>query len=283
MSAEADDVRYFRYLRRIFWFALAASATALAAIGAMLLTGGQASAQPLTVPGIGVIQVPDQVQIPGGGTSAQPLRVPGIGVIEVPDQVQIPTWLADGLRLVPGNPPITVHAAPAPAPALSTQNHAPEFSAPELDVRPLPIPSIIPLRQILSAPQLHWMVPSPPAIHATPHKTTGERAVEAARSKLGAAYSYGSEGPDAFDCSGLVQWSYRQAGVDLPRTSYGQLDSGTPVPLDQLKEGDLVSFYGGEHSAIYVGDGKVIHASTYGRGVEVSPMSEMPACGARRF
>src|SRR5438128_9434843 len=117
MSAEADDVQYFRYLRRIFWFALAASATALAAIGAMLLTGGQASAQPLTVPGIGVVQVPDQVQIPGGRTSAQPLRVPGIGVIEVPDQVQIPTGLADGLRLTPGNPPVAVHAAPAPAPA----------------------------------------------------------------------------------------------------------------------------------------------------------------------
>ncbi|MFE7796389.1 C40 family peptidase [Nocardia sp. NPDC057440] len=116
-----------------------------------------------------------------------------------------------------------------------------------------------------------------------PQKTTGEVAVDAARTRLGADYSYGAVGPRAFDCSGLVQWSYEQAGVDVPRTSYGQLAAGTPVPLDDLQPGDLVSFYGGSHSALYAGDGEVIHASTYGTGVTTSPLSSMPVAGARRL
>ncbi|MBF6334142.1 C40 family peptidase [Nocardia transvalensis] len=132
-------------------------------------------------------------------------------------------------------------------------------------------------RSLPPIPGLAWPEP------AAPEKTQGERAVEAAESKLGAAYSYGSAGPDSFDCSGLVQWSYEQAGVDLPRTSYEQLDAGTPVSLDELEPGDLVSFYGGQHSALYAGDGKVIHAATSGSGVVMSPISEMPVSGARRF
>ncbi|WSV87368.1 C40 family peptidase [Nocardia sp. NBC_01009] len=116
-----------------------------------------------------------------------------------------------------------------------------------------------------------------------PPKTTGEVAVDAARTKLGSAYSYGAVGPGAFDCSGLVQWSYGQAGVDVPRTSYGQLAAGTPVSLDDLQPGDLVSYYGGNHSALYAGDGEVIHASTYGTGVITSPVSSMPLAGARRL
>ncbi|MEV6427985.1 C40 family peptidase [Nocardia sp. NPDC051463] len=124
--------------------------------------------------------------------------------------------------------------------------------------------------------------PAAPAVVA-PQKTRGEVAIDAARSKLGSAYNYGAVGPDSFDCSGLVQWSYEQADVDVPRTSYGQLAAGTPVPLDDLQPGDVVSFYGGSHSALYAGDGKVVHASTYGTGVTTSPLSSMPVAGARRF
>ncbi|MFR9753347.1 C40 family peptidase [Nocardia sp. 004] len=123
---------------------------------------------------------------------------------------------------------------------------------------------------------------NPPAM-VTPEKTAGEIAIEAAQSKLGTAYNYGSTGPDAFDCSGLVQWSYQQAGVDLPRTSYAQLAAGTPVSLDDLQPGDMVSFYNGSHSALYIGDGKVIHAMTYGTGVTTSLISSMPVAGACRF
>ncbi|MCX4093257.1 C40 family peptidase [Nocardia sp. alder85J] len=114
-------------------------------------------------------------------------------------------------------------------------------------------------------------------------RTAGEVAVEAARSKIGSSYGFGDTGPDSFDCSGLLVWSYEQAGLELPRTSYDQLAAGTPVSLDELRLGDLVSFYGGDHSAIYAGDGQVIHASTSARGVVLSPIDDMPVTGARRF
>ncbi|PXX68670.1 cell wall-associated NlpC family hydrolase [Nocardia tenerifensis] len=126
-------------------------------------------------------------------------------------------------------------------------------------------------------------LPHPVRPQVAPMTTTGEVAIEAARSKLGADYRANSAGPDAFDCSGLVQWSYEQAGVSLPRTSYEQLGTGTPVSQGELRPGDLVSFYGGGHSGLYAGDGNVIHASTYGEGVTTSPMSSMPFAGARRF
>ncbi|MCC3315973.1 Probable endopeptidase cgR_2070 precursor [Nocardia africana] len=125
-----------------------------------------------------------------------------------------------------------------------------------------------------------------PEIHPAPPehmKSVGERALEAAESKIGSAYRSGAAGPDDFDCSGLVQWAYRQVGVDLPRTSYDQLSAGTPVDLDALQPGDLVSFYGGGHSALYAGDGAVVHAATSGEGVIRSAIAQMPVTGARRF
>ncbi|WP_433662235.1 C40 family peptidase [Nocardia sp. CA-128927] len=110
-----------------------------------------------------------------------------------------------------------------------------------------------------------------------------ERAFDAARSKLGAPYGSGAAGPDVFDCSGLVQWAYRRAGRELPRTSGEQLASGTPVAQSELRVGDLVSFYGGGHSGLYAGNGTVIHAGTESTGVELAPLSSMPYAGARRL
>ncbi|WP_431957724.1 C40 family peptidase [Nocardia lijiangensis] len=132
------------------------------------------------------------------------------------------------------------------------------------------------LEPLLPAP---FGAPAPQVAEPSPAAV----AVEAARGKIGSDYSMGATGPDAFDCSGLVQWSYEQAGVEVPRTSYAQLASGTPISQDQLEPGDVVSFYGGGHSGLYAGDGQVIHASTYGTGVVMSPMSSMPYAGARRY
>ncbi|MFI5715478.1 NlpC/P60 family protein [Nocardia sp. NPDC051750] len=114
-----------------------------------------------------------------------------------------------------------------------------------------------------------------------PAPSVGDIAVQAARSKLGAPYVSGGTGPNTFDCSGLVKWAYQQAGVDVPRTSWSQLSAGTPVSLDQLRVGDVLSYSGGGHSALYAGDGQVIHAAT--TTVEISPMSYSPVVGARRF
>ncbi|RVW08970.1 NlpC/P60 family protein [Prescottella agglutinans] len=125
-------------------------------------------------------------------------------------------------------------------------------------------------------------LPAPVAAPA-PVMSMGEKAFKAAETKLGSPYVYGAAGPDAFDCSGLVQWAYKQAGLNLPRTSYDQAAAGVPVSRDALQVGDVISFYGGSHSGIYAGNGNVIHASTAGQPVKLAPVSSMPFDGARRY
>ncbi len=100
-----------------------------------------------------------------------------------------------------------------------------------------------------------------------------QKAVDAALSKLGSAYVYGATGPSTFDCSGLMQWAYKQAGISLPRTSSAQAGFGTPVPRDQLQPGDLVAYYSPvSHIGMYIGDGKMVHAPTSGDVVKISPL-----------
>ncbi len=65
-------------------------------------------------------------------------------------------------------------------------------------------------------------------------------ALTAALSRVGKPYVWGGTGPDAFDCSGLVGWSFAAAGVDLPRTAAEQALAGPAVPLTQLQPGDLL-------------------------------------------
>lgn len=113
---------------------------------------------------------------------------------------------------------------------------------------------------------------------------SGMAALEAAMTKLGSPYSWGATGPNAFDCSGLVVWSYLQQGKRLPRTSQAQMAGGTPVSKDQLQPGDVVGFYAGAtHVGIYAGNGMVVHASDYGIPVQVVPLDSMPFYGARRY
>ncbi|WP_332262222.1 C40 family peptidase [Kitasatospora mediocidica] len=103
-------------------------------------------------------------------------------------------------------------------------------------------------------------------------------AVAAAESKLGAPYVYGATGPGSFDCSGLTQWAYAQAGVSLPRTSQEQEAYGTNLGtnLANAQIGDLIIFYGGDHVGIYVGGGNVIHAPHTGSVVRYEAASNMP-------
>lgn len=109
-------------------------------------------------------------------------------------------------------------------------------------------------------------------------------ALAAAKSKLGAPYVWGAEGPSSFDCSGLTLWAWGQAGVGLPRNSAAQMGVGVPVPRDQLAPGDLVFFYSPvHHVGMYVGDGMMVHAPSPGDVVKVSSMSTMPYTGARRL
>ncbi|MBL1077763.1 C40 family peptidase [Nocardia sp. 2] len=200
--------RQVRGMQRNAKRAAAAGAVGAATLSALLLPATPASAQPVTIPGVGTFEVPDTIQLPAG--------IPG-----VPESIPVQ---------IPAIPGVEVPGAPA----------APQQSA----------------RQI---------------------------AVDAALSKVGSPYVYGAAGPNAFDCSGLMQWSYAQAGVSIPRTSYDQLASGAPVSYEGLEPGDIVSFYGGSHSGMYIGNGEVVHASTSGQPVKVAPISSMPFAGARRI
>ena len=124
--------------------------------------------------------------------------------------------------------------------------------------------------------------PAAPAVAAA----AGRRgsAMSIAMGKLGAPYRWGAAGPSAFDCSGLVYWSYRQTGTTLPRSSSAQSRVGTPVSKGALQPGDLVFFYRPvSHVAIYIGGGRVVHASTAGKPVKISNLNDMPFATARRI
>jgi len=108
-------------------------------------------------------------------------------------------------------------------------------------------------------------------------------AVSYAYSKLGSPYVWGATGPDAFDCSGLVQAAYRSAGISLPRTTYAQIGAGQRVSRSELLPGDLVFFYSGiSHVGLYIGNGQMIHAPNPSAPVRVAPIDQMPFAGATR-
>lgn len=96
-------------------------------------------------------------------------------------------------------------------------------------------------------------------------------AVRAALSRLGRPYVWGATGPDRFDCSGLVQWSYAQAGVHLDRTTYQQLNDGVPIPRSQVRPGDLIFPHSG-HVQLAIGNNLVVEAPYPGATVRVSRM-----------
>ncbi|MFI5064061.1 MAG: C40 family peptidase [Streptosporangiales bacterium] len=102
--------------------------------------------------------------------------------------------------------------------------------------------------------------------------------LRAAVSRVGMPYVWGAAGPRSFDCSGLVQWSFAQAGVVMPRVAADQARTGPLVPVSQLQPGDLL-FYRTDptapsyisHVAIYLGRGLMIQAPQPGQDVQVVP------------
>lgn len=102
------------------------------------------------------------------------------------------------------------------------------------------------------------------------------RIVQVARKQVGDRYSAGSAGPSAFDCSGLTRYVYKVAtGKELPHQSRAQYAKVKKVPRQNARPGDLVFFFGGgaHHVGIYIGNGKMVDAAGYGKGVRVSPIS----------
>lgn len=101
---------------------------------------------------------------------------------------------------------------------------------------------------------------------------TGDRAAANALKLVGAPYRYGGASPSrGFDCSGLVQYSYRGAGVSLPHNTEKQRHLAKPIRRAELRRGDLVFFdeegKKNSHVGIYLGDGTFVHAPSSGKHV----------------
>ena len=109
---------------------------------------------------------------------------------------------------------------------------------------------------------------------STPSTNKVQAVIDLAHKQLGKPYVWGAEGPNSFDCSGLIYYVYKNAaGITLPRTSSAQYSAGVAVSRSNLKAGDLIfSSTDGTgnitHVAIYVGDGQMIHAPRNGKNVE---------------
>ena len=165
-------------------------------------------------------------------------------------------------------PPVQILAAPAPD------------ALPNLDAPPAEAPAPVP-----EAP-----APAPEAVPLAAVPSTGGGsgegaiAVQAALTRIGDPYVWGGGGPNQFDCSGLVMWSFQQAGIFLPHSSQALAAGGQPVSMSDIQPGDVINYYSdASHSAIYIGDGMMVHASTFGVPVRVAPMNNAPIYNIRRY
>lgn len=108
-------------------------------------------------------------------------------------------------------------------------------------------------------------------------KTTESQLVDIADNYIGVPYRWGGTTTSGFDCSGYVQYVFKKAGVNLPRTTSQQFTSGSAVSKSNLQVGDIVFFNttgrGVSHDGIYIGNNKFIHAST-SRGVMISDLDD---------
>ncbi|MER5888399.1 NlpC/P60 family protein [Streptomyces sp. NPDC001941] len=123
----------------------------------------------------------------------------------------------------------------------------------------------------------------PPARDDGAYGTKAEKALAFARAQIGKPYVWGATGPGSYDCSGLTQAAWRAAGVDLPRTTWDQVEVGTRVATADLRPGDLVFFYDDiSHVGLYIGGGRMIHAPKPGAYVREESIYTMPVYGSVR-
>jgi cell wall-associated NlpC family hydrolase len=125
---------------------------------------------------------------------------------------------------------------------------------------------------------------STPPIVTAPESAPGPQAsiaMEEAKNFLGTPYKWGGSTPETgFDASGLMQWAYNKAGIQLPRTAQEQFDSPNGVKVDRnnLRPGDLVAFRDEsgivDHVGMYLGNGKFLHSPATGDVVKISDLNE---------
>jgi len=153
----------------------------------------------------------------------------------------------------------------------------------------------------LTVPEARSTAERPEPVRATPR--TGARpstnessgrvrtqVVNTALDMIGTPYRYGGNTPSGFDCSGLVHYAYRAAGISVPRTTGDQLDTARGIALPQARPGDLLFFKmtsKPDHVGIFIGNGQFVHAPSSGKQVGVAMLSDpfwnQSFVGARRL
>lgn len=114
--------------------------------------------------------------------------------------------------------------------------------------------------------------------HQDTNPDVRQSVIEHALQVMGTPYKYGGASAQGFDCSGLVYYSYQQAGLQLPRTARHQFDSSRKISLREMQAGDLIFFHISarkpDHVGIYLGDNRFIHAPSTGSKVSTSRLDE---------
>jgi cell wall-associated NlpC family hydrolase len=148
----------------------------------------------------------------------------------------------------------------------------------------LPLCALIPLAGCASFPP-----PSYPPSRQTQPAPAAQAFIQAALAMQGQPYRYGGDSPGGFDCSGLVLYAAKQAGIQVPRTAHSQLNAGIPVSREELRPGDLVFMRlpAKLHVGIVTAAGAFVHAPATGGRVRVDPLGAQPYrdgfIGARRI
>jgi cell wall-associated NlpC family hydrolase len=190
---------------------------------------------------------------------------------------QIAAFRADYERLSAEEQRASRAAAERHAAEQAAAQEAAETTAP---VDPGPDPSPAPAPSAAPAP-----APTAPPVAAAGGSGAAQVAVSTALAQAGDPYVWAAAGPDAFDCSGLTQYAYAAAGIQLPHSSSMQSTMGSPVSLSALQPGDLLFFYSPvSHVGMYIGNGQMVHASTYGEPVKIASIDSMGSfTSARRI
>jgi cell wall-associated NlpC family hydrolase len=202
------------------------------------------------------------------GRQAERLRVVAFGTVGIGGvDAVVSDSVARSLGMPAANA-IVISAPPASVTALAAQ------------ITPI-LPrgaGVEPLVTLVTAPAQAGVPPSEAAGSAGLTAAQLTAALRAAESRQGLPYAWGAAGPAAFDCSGLVEWSFAQADVALPRTAADQARTGPAVPVTQLEPGDLLFYHTDptapgyiSHVAIYLGRGWMIQAPQPGLRVQIVP------------
>jgi len=201
-------------------------------------------------------------------TAQRRLKTAATGIVDAA------TWAALGLTGTPACVAVdktvkTSTSTPAPTSTPSTSTPPPAPAPPPADAA----------QQAKVRAQVLALAAKLPATPGTSTNPVALRALAFAKSQTGKPYKWAGVGPAAYDCSGLVMTSYRNAGITTPRVAADQYGFGTPVPLDQVQQGDLL-FYAMDlvkpstiyHVVMYAGAGKIIDAPYTGAFVGTRAM-----------